>query len=90
MPAELPQDAQQLGGCWKRAVDGDAHCQWQMGEVYRLGAGVKPDLGIAMGWYDLARAQGHAEGTDAYNKLAQRGVVVADLPKIDNTCILRV
>ena len=81
MPANLPQDARQLGGCWKGAVGGDAHCQWQMGEVYRLGAGVKPDLGIAMGWYELARAQGHTKATEVYDKLAQRGVVAGELPK---------
>ena len=81
MPSNLPQNARQLAGCWKRAVDGDAHCQWQMGEVFRLGAGVKQDLRIAMGWYELASAQGHAKATDVYDKLAQRGVEAIELPK---------
>ena len=81
MPPNLPQNERQLWGCWKRAVEGDAHCQWQMGEIYRMGAGPKQDLGIAMAWYDLAREQGHPEAAGAYTTLAERNVVAGDLPR---------
>ena len=81
MPPHLPQDARQLAGCWKRAAGGDADCQWQMGEVYRLGAGVKQDGGMAMGWYARARDQGHARAAAAYDKLAERGILAGDPPK---------
>ena len=73
MPSGLPQNARQLGGCRKRAVEGDAHCQWQMGEIYRLGAGVEADQGIAMAWYHEAAERGYVDARVAYEALAEKG-----------------
>ena len=81
LPSHLPQTDKQLWGCWKRAVEGDADCQWQMGEMYRVGAGVEQDLGVAMGWYELAREQEHPGATAACSKLERRGIDAAKLPK---------
>ena len=81
MPPHLPQNVRQLRGCWKRAVGGDAHCQWQMGEIYRLGAGVQPDASVAMAWYELAQEQGHSDATSAYARLAQKGFTPTDFPR---------
>jgi cell division septation protein DedD len=46
------------------AQAGDADAQFNMGQAYKLGRGVQPDLAIATDWYRKAAAQGHQRAED--------------------------
>lgn len=47
---------------WRPIADkGDADAQFNMGQAYKMGHGVAPDLRIAQSWYEKAAAQGHAK-----------------------------
>lgn len=46
------------------AESGDADAQFNMGQAYKLGRGVKADMRTAMDWYRKAAAQGHARAED--------------------------
>jgi TPR repeat protein len=43
------------------AEDGDADAQFNLGQAYRLGRGVKIDLGSAQTWLERAASQGHVD-----------------------------
>ncbi|MCI4588919.1 SPOR domain-containing protein [Sphingobium sp. BYY-5] len=52
-------------GEWRPLADsGDPDAQFNMGQAYKLGRGVQPDLSIAMDWYRKAAAQGHMRAED--------------------------
>lgn len=46
------------------AESGDADAQFNMGQAYKLGRGVKADMRAAMDWYRKAAAQGHGRAED--------------------------
>ena len=51
------------------AVDGDADAQFNLGQAYKLGRGVKTDLDVALDWYRKAAAQGHLQAADSCGHL---------------------
>lgn len=61
-------------GDYKAAVDrwrspamkGDADAQFNLGQAYKLGRGVKADLNQAETWYGKAAAQGHEQAEASY------------------------
>ncbi len=63
------------------ALKGDADAQFNMGQAYKLGRGVKADLDVAADWYLRAARQGHMQAADAYGHLMHyRGKVTEALP----------
>ena len=55
---------------WREpALKGDADAQFNMGQAYKMGRGVKADLNIALDWYKKAAAQGHLQAADSYGHL---------------------
>jgi uncharacterized protein len=63
------------------ALKGDADAQFNMGQAYKLGRGVKADLDVAADWYLRAARQGHLQASDAYGHLLHyRGKVSEALP----------
>lgn len=46
------------------ALAGDPDAQFNMGQTYKLGRGVQPDLAVALDWYRKASAQGHLRAED--------------------------
>jgi uncharacterized protein len=67
---------------WREpALKGDADAQFNMGQAYKLGRGVKADLDVASDWYLRAARQGHMQAADAYGHLTHyRGKVAEALP----------
>ena len=51
------------------AMAGDPDAQFNMGEAYKLGRGVKTDLNVALDWYRKAAAQGHVQAADSVGHL---------------------
>lgn len=51
------------------ALKGDADAQFNMGQAYKMGRGVKADLVVALDWYRKAAAQGHLQAADSYGHL---------------------
>lgn len=52
-------------GEWRPlALAGDPDAQFNMGQAYKLGRGVQPDLNAALDWYRKASAQGHLRAED--------------------------
>ncbi|MEN3746785.1 SPOR domain-containing protein [Sphingomonas sp. HF-S3] len=52
---------------WRpEALKGNADAQFNLGQAYKLGRGVKPDLNLAEEWYRKAAVQGHPEAQDNY------------------------
>ena len=52
-------------GEWRPlALAGDPDAQFNMGQAYKLGRGVQPDLTVALDWYRKASAQGHLRAED--------------------------
>jgi cell division septation protein DedD len=50
---------------WRPLADaGDADAQFNLGQAYKLGRGVQPDLRAATDWYRKAAAQGHQRAED--------------------------
>ena len=47
-----------VGWCKKAAVNGLSHAQWNLGNYYQQGIGVKADLSEALKWYRLAAENG--------------------------------
>lgn len=43
------------------AEQGDSDAQFNMGQAYKLGRGVPPDLAMARAWFEKAAAQGHEQ-----------------------------
>ena len=63
------------------ALKGDADAQFNMGQAYKLGRGVKADLDVAADWYLRASRQGHMQASDSYGHLLHyRGKVAEALP----------
>jgi uncharacterized protein len=63
------------------ALKGDPDAQFNMGQAYKLGRGVKQDLDVAADWYLRASRQGHLQSSDAYGQLMHyRGMVAEALP----------
>lgn len=46
------------------AQAGDPDAQFNLGQAYKLGRGVQPDLPVALDWYRKAAAQGHLRAED--------------------------
>ncbi len=63
------------------ALKGDADAQFNMGQAYKLGRGVKADLDVAADWYMRAARQGHMQASDSYGHLLHyRGKVTEAVP----------
>lgn len=55
---------------WRKpASEGDAEAQFNLGQAYKLGRGVKSDLDIALDWYRKAAARGHLQAADSCGHL---------------------
>lgn len=55
---------------WREpALKGDADAQFNLGQAYKLGRGVKTDLDVALSWYRKAAGQGHLQAADASGHL---------------------
>ncbi|MBS0482363.1 MAG: SPOR domain-containing protein [Proteobacteria bacterium] len=69
---------------WQAEADkGDADALYNLGQAYRLGKGVKQDLGKAKEMYGRAAAQGHLQAADNYGLLLfQQGEQARALPYI--------
>jgi uncharacterized protein len=67
---------------WREpALKGDADAQFNMGQAYKLGRGVKADLDVAADWYLRAARQNHVQAADSYGHLMHyRGKVTEALP----------
>ena len=67
---------------WREpALKGDPDAQFNMGQAYKLGRGVKSDLNVALDWYGRAAAQGHLQAADSYGHLLHyQGKVAQALP----------
>ncbi len=71
-----------VGECRRLAAEGDAEAQWQLGNRYETGDGVKKDAVRAVSQYKKAAAQGHK---DACMKLAsyyETGTLVGKNPAL--------
>jgi len=55
---------------WREpALAGDPDAQFNLGQAYKLGRGVKTDLNTALSWYMKASAQGHLKSSDSVGHL---------------------
>jgi cell division septation protein DedD len=55
---------------WREpALKGDGDAQFNLGQAYKLGRGIKTDLDVALSWYRKAAAQGHLQAADACGHL---------------------
>lgn len=63
------------------AINGDADAQFNLGQAYKMGRGVKTDLNIALDWYKRAAEQGHLQASDSYGHLLHyQGKIAQALP----------
>jgi uncharacterized protein len=63
------------------ALKGDADAQFNLGQAYKLGRGVKADLNIASDWYRQAAEHGHLQAADSYGHLLHyQGKIAEALP----------
>jgi uncharacterized protein len=69
---------------WREpALKGDADAQFNLGQAYKLGRGVKADLNVAADWYRRAAEQGHLQAADSYGHLLHyQGKISEALPYI--------
>lgn len=67
---------------WREpATKGDPDAQFNMGQAYKLGRGVKQDLNLALDWYRRAAGQGHLQAADNLGHLLHyQGKVAEALP----------
>jgi uncharacterized protein len=67
---------------WREpALKGDADAQFNLGQAYKMGRGVKSDLSVALDWYKRAAAQGHLQAADSYGHLLHyQGKIAESLP----------
>ncbi len=72
---------------WREAaLKGDADAQFNMGQAYKMGRGVKADLDVALDWYKRAAAQGHLQAADSYGHLLHyQGKVREALPNLQTS-----
>lgn len=55
---------------WREpALKGDPDAQFNMGQAYKMGRGVKADLNVALEWYKKAADRGHLQAADSYGHL---------------------
>ncbi|WP_242416427.1 SPOR domain-containing protein [Sphingomonas panni] len=67
---------------WQQpAAAGDADAQFNLGQAYKLGRGVKMDMAQAERWYALAAQQGHAQAEDNYGLILFQNGKRADAVK---------
>lgn len=63
------------------ALKGDADAQFNLGQAYKTGRGVKMDLNVALDWYSRAAKQGHLQASDSYGHLLHyQGKISEALP----------
>lgn len=63
------------------AQSGDPDAQFNLGQAYKLGRGVQPDVNTAIDWYRKAAAQGHMRAEDNLGLLMfQQGDRAAAMP----------
>lgn len=63
------------------ALKGDPDAQFNMGQAYKMGRGVKTDLNVALDWYKRAAAQGHLQAADSYGHLLHyQGKIPESIP----------
>lgn len=68
------------------ALKGDADAQFNMGQAYKMGRGVKTDLNVALDWYKKAAAQGHLQASDSYGHLLHyQGKIPESLPYLQTS-----
>lgn len=69
-------------GEWRPlAQAGDPDAQFNLGQAYKLGRGVQPDLAVAIDWYRKAASQGHTRAEDNLGLLIfQQGDRAAAMP----------
>ncbi len=67
---------------WREpALKGDADAQFNLGQAYKMGRGVKADLNVALDWYKRAASQGHLQASDSYGHLLHyQGKITEALP----------
>ena len=73
--------AKAIGEWQPLAQSGDPDAQFNMGQAYKLGRGVQPDLNAAIEWYRKAAQQGHLRAEDNLGLLMfQQGDRTGALP----------
>ncbi len=72
---------------WREpAIKGDADAQFNLGQAYKMGRGVKADLDVALDWYRRAAAQGHLQASDSYGHLLHyQGKIPEALPYLQTS-----
>jgi uncharacterized protein len=67
---------------WReQALKGDPDAQFNLGQAYKMGRGVKVDLDVALDWYRRAAAQGHLKASDSLGHvLHYQGKIPEALP----------
>ncbi len=80
------------GGDYEKAIKewrdpakkGDPDAQFNLGQAYKLGRGVKQDLDMAASWYQRAAKQGHLQASDSLGHLYHyQGKVKEALPLLE-------
>ena len=66
-----------IGDCRKKAEQGDAGAQYDLGLMYNNGQGVAQDYKEAVKWYKHSAEQGHAEAQNALGIVYANGQSVA-------------
>lgn len=68
------------------AKKGDPDAQFNMGQAYKLGRGVKQDFNMAADWYQRAAKQGHLQAADSLGHLYHyQGKVKEALPYLEGS-----
>ncbi|MHA6721025.1 SPOR domain-containing protein [Sphingomonas sp. RS6] len=78
-------DYQAAVALWQPAAEkGDADAQFNLGQAYKLGRGVKADLGEAETWFGLAARQAHEQAETNYGLLLfENGKQAQAVPWLD-------
>lgn len=76
-------------GEWRPLANaGDPDAQFNMGQAYKLGRGVQPDMKVAIDWYRKAAAQGHMRAEDNLGLLMfQQGDRAAAMPYLQRAAM---
>ncbi len=72
---------------WReQALKGDPDAQFNLGQAYKMGRGVKADLDVALDWYRRAAAQGHIKASDSLGHvLHYQGKIPESLPYLQTS-----
>ncbi len=72
---------------WREpALKGDADAQFNLGQAYKMGRGVKADLNVALDWYKRAAMQGHLQAADSYGHLLHyQGKIAESIPYLQKS-----